>query len=301
MIERHQDYVLNVPSLPSGKSIQSFPIPMDTDAPFALRRRGLHIAPPPGTRNQNNVNSLRFRYKNAAGEYLAQIPIQASADFWQAFGQGGNYRPVYPEQLYPPGGVIETDIFNDGPDITNLQVIYGGSKLFRDGALPALTYPANCRALDFTYQSGKGTPTDAALVLRTTDQLLQMPFNAQSDSDFVLRAGQAGLYDSSGDGAYSPFGYTELFIQLMDENLKAYSNAPVHIDWLFGNAGGTQLPGLRSLGNSAPGLFVPEIYIRKNGILFFNLFRNDAPYVGVTDALPVRISIAWIGSKVYGQ
>lgn len=300
MTERHHDYVLNIASLPSGTSVQSFPLPLDTDAPFALRRRGIHIAPPTGTRSQANVNLLRFRYKNAAGEYLAQLPIQASQDFWQAFGQNGQYRAVYPEQLYPPGGVIEVDVFNDGPDITNLQIIFGGSKLFRDGAIPALTYPSPCRALDFTYQSGKGTSTDAPLILATTSQLTQMPFNVQSDADFVLRGGQAGLWSSAGDGTYSPFGYTELFIQLFDENLKAYSNAPIHIDWLFGNAGGTEL-GFRSLGNSAPGLIVPEIYIRKNGALYFNLTRNDAAYVGVTDALSVRLAIAWIGSKVYGS
>ncbi len=301
MIERHQDYILEIPSLPSGKSVQSLPLPLDTDAPFLARARGLHIAPPTSTRSQANVRQLRFRYKNQAGEYLANQPVQTPADFALAFGQNGLYRPIYPQQPYPPGSVIEVDVFNDGPDITNLQVIFRGVKLFRDGALPNPTYPSQCRAFDFTYQTGKGTPTDAALILDTTSELRQQVLNIKSDADFVLRAGQAGLWTSSGlSGTYSTNGYTELYVRLYDQDFKAFSNVPIHIDWLFGNAGGTQLPGFTALGNSAPGLFYPEIYLPKNSTMYFDLFRRDAPYVGVTDALPVRISMAWIGSKVKG-
>lgn len=303
MIERHQDYILQIDSLAAGASVQSLPLPLDTDAPFALRARGIHIAPPTSTRSQALVQQLRFRYKNAAGEYLSTIPVQTPQDFALAFGQKGQYRPVYPQQVYPPGGAIEVDLFNDSAtDITNIQVIFRGVKLFRDGSIPAPTYPDSCRALDFTYQSGKGTSTDAPLILSTAGSLFQQPFNVKSDADFVCRAAQAGLWTTSGDGGlYSTNGYTELFIQLFDANFKSYSNLPIHIDWLMGNAGGTQLPGLTALGNSAPGLFFPEIYIPKNQALYFSLFRRDTPYVGVTDALPVRIAIAWVGSKVYAQ
>lgn len=307
MIERHHDYILEIPFLASGANVIAEPLQLDTDAPFLLRGRGIRIAPPTSTRAQTNVQLMRFRYKNQAGEYLAQIPLVTPQDFQFAYGQGGNYKPVYPEQPYPPGGTIEVDLYNDGPDATNVQIIFRGVKIFRDGAFPDPTYPAKCRALDFTYQSGKGTPTDAALILQPTgagSELRQMAFNTRSDADFVLRGGQAGNWDGDlGDGGlYSTFGYTELFIQLMDANLKPYSNVPIHIDWLFGNAGGNAIPGeFLALGNSAPGLFVPEIYLPKNSIMFFDLIRRDGPYIGVTDALPVRISIAWIGSKVYAQ
>ena len=299
MIERHHDYILEIPSLPAGEAVLSQPINLDTDAPFLCRGRGIHIAPPTATRSQANVANLRFRYKNAAGTYLAPIPMQASQDFWSAFGQGGHYRPVWPQQPYPPGGVIEADIYNDGTeDITNMQVIFRGVKLFRDGAIAAPSYPAKCTPLEFTYQSGKGTPTDPALVLNTTDALYQLPFNVRSDADFALYGAQAGLWSTVGAGLYSPFGYTELYIQLLDANLKAYSNVPIHIDWLFGNAGSGN-DNFSQLGNSAPGLVVPQFYIKKNEALYFNLFRRDAPYVSVTDSLPVRISIAWVGTKIY--
>ena len=306
MIERHQDYILNVASIPAGQSIVNYPLPIETDAPFLARGRGLHIAPPPATRSQGDVFNLRFRFRNAAGEYLSSAPIQAAQDFAFAFGQNAQYRPIYPQQVYPPGGNIVVDVYNDGlDDITNLQVIFRGVKLYKDGQIPAPTYPAQCRVMDFTYQTGKGTPTDAALILQPSgdgSELRQIPLVIQADADFVLRAGQAGLWTSSGaGGTYSTFGYTELFVQLFDGDLKPYSNAPIHIDWLFGNAGGSALPGFRALGNAAPGLFVPEIYLPKSHVLYFDLFRRDAPYVGVTDALPVRLAMAWIGSKVYAS
>jgi hypothetical protein len=308
MIERHQDYILTLPSLPSGASALSVPLTLDFDAPFAVRGRGIHIPPPPNTRNQSGVNSLLFRYKNAAGNYLAPQAIQAPADFWNAFGQNGHYRPVWPQQPYPPGGTISVDVINNGPDITNLQVIFRGVKLFQPGSIAALTYPPDMTKrppIDFTYQTGKGTPNDPAIVLSPSgagSTVLQAPLRIQADADFVLRGLQAGLWTSSGDGGlYSTNGYTELYVQLFDAQLKPYSNVPIHIDWLFGNAGGSGLPTFTALGNAAPGLLVPEIYIPRNSALYFNLIRQDGPYVAFTDDLPVRLSMAWIGSKVYTQ
>ena len=61
------------------------------------------------------------------------------------------------------------------------------------------------------------------------------------------------------------------------------------------------LPGFTALGNAAPGLVVPEIYIPRNQALYFDLQRLDAPYVAYTDDLPIRLSMAWIGSKIYAQ
>lgn len=301
MIERHQDYILQIASLAPGQSLAGNGVlPLDLDAPFLCRGVGLHIAPPTATRAQTDLLSCNFRFKNQAGADLSQIPVPVPQYFNSALGQGGLYRPVWPQQPYPPGGVIQVDFTNNSADtLTNLQIIFRGVKLFSDGAIPNPTYPARMRGLEFTYQSGKGTPDDPAIVLNPTDAIFQRIFAVNGDADFVIRAGQAGTW--SNGGPYSRFGYTELYIQLMDANLKPYSNLPIHIDWLFGNAGNTLLPGGTPLvlGNSAPGLIVPEIYMPKNAAMFFALFRQDAPYVGVTDELPIRLSIAWIGSKVY--
>lgn len=301
MIERHFDYILQIASIAPGVTINPGTLILDTDAPFLCRGVGLHIAPPTGTRAQTDVQECLFSFKNQAGADLAQFPIQTAQYFGLAFGQNGIYRPVWPQQPYPPGGAIQCSFTNNSADtLVNLQIIFRGVKLFADGAIPNPTYPARFRPIDFTYQTGKGTQNDQPIVLATTDSRYQLPLQINGDADFVLRDGQAGLWDSTGAGGlYSTFGYTELYIQLMDATLRPYSNLPIHIDWLFGNAGGTDLPSFTKLGNSAPGLLVPEIYLPKNSVMFYNLFRQDAAYVGVTDALPVRISLAWIGSKVY--
>lgn len=302
MIERHQDYILQIPSLASGASIGGEGVlVLENDAPFLCRGIGLHIAPPTATRNQTDLASCLFRFKNQAVGDLSQELIQTPAYFASAFGQNGHYRPIYPQVPYPPGGAIQCEFVNNSANtLTNLQIIFRGVKLFGDGAIPNPTYPQRCRPLDFSYQSGKGTNQDPAIVLQTTDSVFQRALLINGDADFVLRGFQAGNWDPTGSsGLYSTNGYTELYVQLFDANLKPYSNLPMHIDWLMGNAGGTTLPGFPQLGNAAPGLIVPEIYLPRNNALYFNLFRQDAPYVGVTDALPIRLSIAWIGSKVY--
>jgi hypothetical protein len=304
MIERHQDYILSIPSLAPGASVLANPLVLDQDAPFLLRQRGIHVVPVAPGRSQVDALELSFRYKNATGDYLADAPIQTPTDFQMAFGQNGLYRPVYPQQPYPPGGVIETDLINNSGDtLTNTQLIFRGVKLFPDGSLSAPTYPRNCECRDFTYQTGKGTNTDPAIVLNPSgngSQLYQVPLSILNDADFVLRGLQAGNWDESGDGGlYSTAGYTELYVQLFDAQLKPYSNMPIHINWLFGNAGGQTGAGqFTALGNATPGLLFPEIYIPRNSNLYFNIQRQDAPWNSIS-TLPVRIIMQWIGSKVY--
>lgn len=299
MIERHHDYILQVPSLPAGQSIVEFPLPIDTDAPFLARGVGLHVSPRPGALNQSDVRSMRFAYKNAVGADAQQIPIQTPQFFHSAFGQGGNYRPIYPQKPYPPGGNIVVSAYNDGiHDLTNLQIIFRGVKLYKDGQIPAPTYPSPCRPLEFLYQTGKGTADDAPIILNTTDVVRQIPLIIKADADFVCRAVQMGLWSQLGGnaGQYAT-SYVEVYVQLMDAQQQPYSNLPIHIDWIFGQANSINYS--RELGNSAPGLIVPELYVPKSRALLFDLYRRDAPYVGDIGALPARFSMAWIGSKVY--
>ena len=303
MIERHQDYILTIPSLLAGQTLSPATLgPLDLDAPFLCRGVGLHMVPVAPSRLQTDNKSISIRIKNQAGGDLSQVLVPAPQFFNAAYGQNGMYRPVWPQLPYPPGGTIQIEITNGtAHTLTNTQVIFRGVKLFPDGAIPNPTYPAQCRALDFSYQSGKGTQVDPAIVLQSNDAIYRRIFQVDGDADFVLRGGFAGNWSSVGSGTYSAFGYTELYIQLMDATLKPYSNAPIHIDWLFGNAGGQFIAGGPQLvlGNSAPGLLIPELYMPKNTTIFFDLFRQDGPYVTATDALPVRLSIAWVGSKIY--
>lgn len=313
MVERHYDYILTIPSIPAGGNVIGTPLVLEPDAPFFCRGIGLRITPPVASRQQTNVQLTRFNWTNRTGTYLADQAIPAIQFFAGAYGQGGRFRPVRPQQVFPPAGVVRFDLYNDsGQDLTNVQFMLRGVKLYPDGIVGNPTYPTRVvRTLDFTYQSGKGTPDDPQIVLATTQTLRHLRLQINGDADFVLRGGLLGLSTSSGGiqlpdgggsaGPYSTTGYTELYAQIFDDRQMPYSNAPIHVDWLFGgNLGDMTVnytPGLS--GPAAPGLFVPEIYLQRNHALYFDLIRNDAAYTGVVDDLPVPISIAWYGSKVY--
>lgn len=304
MVERHYDYIFTVPLIPAGGFIKGYPLKLDSDAPFQCRGIGLRITPPVATRQQTNLLSTRFNWTNRTGAYLAQDVVPSVQFFAGAWGQGGRFRPVHPQQPYQPSGVINVDLFNDsGQDLTNAQFMFRGTKLYADGIVGNPTYPQQVvRTQQFWYQSGKGSDQDQPLILTTTDDTGKRLLRINGDADFVLRGGLAGLYTSSGNGgAYSTTGYTELYAQIFDNRQMPYSNAPMHIDWLFGGGLGNMSVNYSGglSGPAAPGLFVPEIYLPRNNVLYYQLTRNDAAYTGVVDALPVRMSIAWIGTKVY--
>lgn len=304
MVERHFDYMFVVPSIPSGGYIEGVPFQLDGDAPFSCRGLGLRITPPVDSREQTNLLSTRINWTNRTGAYLAQDAVPSIQFFAGAWGQGGRFRPVRPQQPYPPNGVIRVDLFNDsGQDLTNVQFMFRGTKLYADGIVSSYTYPQNVvRTQDFTYQSGKDTNQDPAIILPTVGDSGRRVLQINGDADFVLRGGLAGLWTSSGNGGqFSTTGYTEVYAQISDNRQMPYSNVPIHVDWLFGgNLGSMSVnytPGLS--GPAAPGLFVPEIYLPRNQTMYYQLTRNDAAYTGVVDNLPVRMSIAWVGTKVY--
>lgn len=305
MIERHQDYVLTIPSIASGKGVIQQPLQLGFDGPFICRSVGMRISPPAATRSQIDVTLADWRFTNQAGAYVMSNPIHTLQYFKGAFGQNGFFSPLETQLSYPPGGIINVDYQNFSPDtINNLQIMFRGVTLFADNAIANPTYPPRCNPLDFSYQSGKGTPTDPAIILQTTDDTGQRMFQIDGDADFVIRGAFAGQWTTSGAGGlYSPTGWTELYIQLFDANLKPYSNVPIHMDWLMGSALGTGQGGTYQFqtGNSAPGLIYPEIYIPKNRVMYYRLTRNDAPYSAFVDSLPVRIMISWVGSKVYAN
>lgn len=304
MVERHYDYMLVIPSIPAGGFVVGAPLTLDPDAPFLCRGIGLRITPPVASRQQTNLLSTRFNWTNRVGTYLASEPISVIPFFAGAYGQGGRFRPVRPQQPYLPAGVVRFDLFNDsGQDLTNVQFMLRGVKLYPDGVVSNQTYPQKVvRTQDFTYQSGKGTPTDPAIILNTTDDSGKRVLQINGDADYALHGGLAGLWTSSGEGGlYSTTGYTEVYAQIFDNRQMPYSNQPIHIDWLFGgNLGNLSVNYSGGLsGPAAPGLFVPEIYLPRNNIMYYQLTRSDAAYTGVVDSLPVRLAIAWYGTKVY--
>jgi hypothetical protein len=296
MIERHFDYVWGpdqdsrLASIAVGKTLD-LQIPMESDAPFILRSRALRVSYD-ASRRQTGLNHVLLKWANARDKYQSQDFVRQSL-LGPYFGHLGNPIPVDPEVPYPSQGSIRVSILVDGASaVTNLTLYFRGVKLFAPGAVKSYTYPERFGCLPFTYPI-----TVTSLPVTTATQGLRQTFLCKPDADFVFRSGQAG----------DPFSTTpmnEIFVTLKDEDEKPYSNAPVHIDVLFGNShmnaaypAGTSA-GVAPVGGgpNSPGLLYPEIYIPRNHVFYFDVARNDGAYANaVAQDLPIQFS----GMKVF--
>jgi hypothetical protein len=306
MIERHQDYQLTLKTVPHG-GLFEVPLQLDTDAPFALRLV-----------KSRNLGTSGFRF---------QTPKKA----WQSTGLRTDFTPptltnpatlptpgviVYPQLIYPVGGQILVDIGNTGDTLTNVRILFRGSKLFADGAFRALSYPPKFSTLPFTY-----TP-DPAVISQVPASGAMMPapgwnanyaavFNQQlailHDSYFALRYAVCDPFALGTDGgpvngAPRPIpqpllsSFQEVYVWLRDESRKPFSNEPIHVDDLFGR--GAPLPV--NLNNDRvlwrPGLFTPEIFLGPEGALYFDVFRSDSNQFS-----PVDLYFRFQGAKVFPQ
>jgi hypothetical protein len=294
---RHQDYVLgpgqavSLASLPAGGPVVTIPFKLEPDAPFllrslALRQQYLSAAAP----TQAGLQYLKLRFSGPNNDYLQQDLVRASL-MMPYFGQAGNPHPYYPERLYPAGGVINVDVQNIGASaLENVTIYFRGVKLYPEGSQSQYTYPPKFATNDFICQR-----TYTALPVTTPTNGVRSIFRPQFDSDFVLRGIQAGP-------SFSRSCY-EVFITLLDENEKPFSNAPVHIDVLAGRSlmaaaypTGTTVVAPTGTGASNPGLFFPEIYVPKTHILYYDLVRNDGGFAG---AAAQDYPISFLGAKVF--
>jgi len=290
-IERHQDYVLKIASLEAGQIMTAMPVVLDLDAPFVLRSRAFRVVP-----NQNNVQVglqyLKTSFTGPDENYVSQQRVPATLHSY-CFGQQGSPTPVFPQRIYPAGGVIYVDVENTGPSaLTNLRLYFRGVKLYPWGSRSAVTYGDNHGPIrPFCY------PVVASQLPVTTTAPLVVPFIVQPDADFVLRGGRAGT-DQNAQGHTAD--YFEVEITLRDSDGKPYSNLPVHASVLFGRPGqgtlgapafgfgvggefypcGNLTTGLLAefCGPSNPGLFYPEIYLQRSQLMYLDFTRDDAAY-----------------------
>jgi hypothetical protein len=301
VFERHQDYLLTVASVPVG-GVTDVPLQLDSDAPFALRlvrSRNLVTIDTPGT-----VLANGFRFQTPRRQY--QSP-QLRTDLVPDPINGRVYPTrgvvIYPQMIFPPGASIVCDIGNaSGAPILNAQLLFRGSKLFADGAISAPTYPPKLAALPFTYQ------TAVLNVPPNGPPLIDNQLRVRNDADFAYRCGVCDPFTLVADGtpssaaAFTSPQFKNLYVQLKDESRKAYSNAPIHVDDLFGQA----LPvGAPNNSNDQqveffPGLMTPEIYIPRDHSLYFDVYRADDPTNLVTGSA-VNLYFRFIGVKVFAQ
>lgn len=302
--ERHHDYVLGpnqdarLASVAAGAVVTGIQLQLDHDAPFVLRGRAYRVAYDTlANRTQQGLNTLSLRYSGPLRDFRQQKYIPQGLVMPYG-GQGGAWKGLRHQVVYPQGGVIQVDLVNTGATaLTNLTLYFRGVKLFPWGTNPAYTYPERCRMLPFVYPIAPITPSNPYGVIQnllTTDTRVGNIFQCQNDADFVFRYGQAG-------STFSPFGL-EIGIILRDENQKPFSNDYVHYETLFGpctgnfNCGGTTLTAVGT-GNSLPSVMYPEIYVPKNHILWWDITRADAGYAGAATIPSFPINL--IGSKVY--
>ena len=274
MLERHQDYQLNIPTLPAG-GLQGVELRLDSDAAFAVRWVKQRFTP-----GGDLPQSWSYRFKTPQGAYNSDTFMTDN------FGRGTLKRgyPKYPQMVYPADGAIVVDINNvSGVQQSNVKLLFRGSKLFPDGTLNSPTYPQNCSIIP------QVLPVQIINIPQNTGSgILNNQINTQADWDFALRYVNADPFSLTG----ATGTYDQLYAQLKDVNQKPYSNVPIHIDDLFGSQSSTAT-GSVTTNPFWPGLLTPEIYIQANGILFFDIFRSD------TGGGNVTMQFSFGGARVY--
>lgn len=265
--ERHHDYQITIPTVPVG-GLSDLSIRLDTDAPFMVR-----------VVKSRNLGPSGFRFQNADRVWLSNgfrtdmLAPQAAGDLWLP----SHGAVVEPQGFYPTGGVITLAVNNTtNAPLTNVRVLFRGSKLYDERALSSATYPPRMSPLTFVYRQ-------EVLALGVVDERRNMPLNIRTDSDFCLNWGVADPLDLSFPSP--PAGtIEEVYCQLKDWTGRAYSNEPIHINDLFGQGVPTSYPTFTSTTtnsvndpavNQYPNRFMPGIYIPRNGALYLDVLRRE--------------------------
>lgn len=284
MIQRHQDFQLTIPVVPPG-GLTDLPLKLDTDAPFLCRlvkSRNLGLS---GFRFQ--TPNRQWQSSDLRTDLIPQFPGATLPN-----PQPSRGAVIYPELMYPLGGVIVCEVGNNtGANLTNVKLLFRGSKLFPDGAVAGPTYPAKMSVLPFTY------PVLVENVLGTNDPRRNVQLRIRTDADFVLRYAVCDPFTLGlNNGEFNPFNYRELYVTLRDEWYKAFSNEPIHVNDLFGQGQPSPFEAATSNDDSVvflPGLFSPEIYIPRDHSIYFDIARADA------GGGPVNLHFRFQGSKVF--
>lgn len=277
MYARHHDYYLPLPTIPVN-GLQGVQLLLDNDAPFALRnvRKWQRLGVP-------GVGSVPWRFKLPTG-------MDQSSDFRFPFDGFGDGLVIRPNAIYPPNGAIVVDVNNTlGAPITGASLLFRGCKLYRDGVVAAPTYPAHCSLLPMAYE--------VPVMLQPTDTVRNIQLAVRSNADFVVRSMVARPFTLLVDGQPVPPAalvgyYSNLLIQLKDQDQRPYSNLPIPIDNLVGNSAG--LSGWPSV--TEPGLLVSEIYVPRSKALYFDLFRTD---LGEAGGRPINLRVQFQGVGVF--
>ena len=306
--DRHQDNVIDVGavfgtsptaigSLVAGKQYPGIPLTIDADAPFHLKALAVRMNWDADT-GQNGLANLWYRLKRGNGDYMSQdwVPFVLAV---RLFGQGGNPAPVWPWEAYPPGGVIEIDLWNRGNTaLPGVQVVCRGVR--RYPPLPSL-YPKKIREIrNYTRslkQTGVGLTPVTGGDVRNIQILPQMTNNLMMSSDFVLRHLTGGsVFNDKFPSSFVPA--RNVWCVLKDHQERPFSNLPVDINILFQQPlTNTDISGcVGQFGPWHPALIYPEVYIPQGQGLYLDIYRDDTGQAG---GAAVRLDFAFGGVRVY--
>lgn len=311
---RHFDYVLGpnqdsrLAAVASGSTITGIELQMDTDAPFVMTGRCVRRQYTT-TALKVDLTGLRTRFSGPTRDYrISGVNPPYIRESLQSayYGMYGNFKPIVPGILYPPGSVLVVDLTytNAAYDPIALSFYFRGFKLYPAGAVPAYTYPKRMATMAFAYQV-------PVVSLGADETRRGQIFTVKQDADFVLRGGQGP----------QPIGASpilaEISMVLKDANKQPYSNDFVPFEVLFGSVAPTYAPSASvaltspqvavgpapsytpawGTGPGSPGLFYPEIYIPKNRQMIYDVKRADGAALGAT--LAASFPFTLLGSKVF--
>lgn len=269
MIERHQDYLLEITELENSAILGPLQVPMDSDAPFVLRAiGGYYIADAGGAEETvNNLPALlKIRYADGDSNWLQ---TQRTPGLLNQTA-GTDYVPLRRHVTYPARGVIRLEVENiSGGTLAGLVLVFRGVKLFpgsgANSPIYAPTYPICYTQETFQYAVNFSLAAGA--------EQLDVPININGDADFAWRGTLAET-----DPATETASFETLEVRVKDWNQKYYAGDGT------GGGGGAWIRATRLFSDSAsyaPGLWYPELYIPR-GRQFYMDLRNVG--VGLTAA-----------------
>lgn len=298
LVERWQIYAVHVGNVVPSNAPITVPFQIDNDAPFQLRGRSIGIVQTDDTTSIGAINQLWTRFTDPAEQYRSSDVIPAAVNM--PYGGASSPGTVYPQVPYPPGAIIQTQLYNDGAALpstaVDVTVYYHGVKLFQPGNY-GTTYPARCDVKPYAMTlPGPGR----SILIQNDDFIQNFQLQVPGDFDYVFRGGTMGWSTIPGH-ADSGVGFGNLYVTVKDNQQRAYMNAPVAVAHVFAMPQSEGMAITRSpfAGDFTPGLFVPELYVPRNQYLFFDFERED--YTVIAGLHPCNIQIVFNGSKVYAK
>jgi hypothetical protein len=297
MIERmHFQTVPDFITLPSPQL--GYGLDIDRDAPF--RVYAIAVFPIGGA---VNAGALQMRFTRPDGSWMQRdlMPVNSLVPNFGGFTggppAGPNYflcSPIFPNLVYAAGSSINIDIEQivpGGGEPTPLaaMVVFIGCKLYRDGAADIYIPPVPKK---FTLSPFLGYEVVIPAAQLAIGPVLDVPLDILPDAGFLWQA--SVFTDTPIDASMTDDGLLiNLGVRVKDYAGKYYSNVVGQTNPLAGYVPAAVMFGF--LNSQLPGIVYPEIFLPRQGALYFDFAMLDGSTPSTQNA---QLSLK--GMKVYG-